>query len=75
MSGQWQTAAASIDRIQAVLNAQPTLVSPPQPASRPGGASTICFDNVTLDYGDLPVLRARLLWARLVRVKAPCLTC
>jgi len=64
MSGQWQTAAASIDRIQAVLNARPTLVSPPQPASRPGGAPTICFDNVTLDYGDLPVLRGASFTAK-----------
>lgn len=57
MSGQWQTAAASIDRIQAVLNARPTLLSPPQPKTRPDGAPTIRFDNVSLDYGDLPVLQ------------------
>ena len=57
MSGQLQTAAASIDRLKVVLNERPTLLSPAQPAARPEGAPRITFDGVTLDYGDLPVLR------------------
>ena len=57
MSGQWQTAAASIDRIQSVLLAKPSLVSPAQALPTPAGAPTITFNNVSLEYGDLPVLR------------------
>ncbi|WP_312020203.1 ABC transporter ATP-binding protein [Yoonia sp.] len=57
MSGQWQTAAASIDRLQAILQVRPTLISPAQPTQATAGAPAIVFDNVTLDYGDFPVLR------------------
>jgi ABC-type multidrug transport system fused ATPase/permease subunit len=57
LSGQWQAAAASIDRIQEILHEVPTLVSPAKTATAPNGAPAIQFDNVTLNYGDLPVLR------------------
>lgn len=58
MSGQWQTAAASIDRLQVILNARPTLISAPSPKTAPKGAPAIRFDAVTLEYGELPVLNA-----------------
>lgn len=57
MSGQWQAAAASIDRLQEILHVKPTLISPASPMPRPTGAPAITFTDVTLDYGDLPVLR------------------
>ena len=57
MSGQWQTAAASVDRIRDVMDEQPLLTSPASPASLPDGAPQIQFDDVTLSYADLPVLR------------------
>ena len=57
MSGQWQMAAASIERLQSVLNERPTLVSPAHPAAPPVAAPEVTLDNVTLGYGDLPVLR------------------
>ncbi|MEJ6399444.1 ABC transporter ATP-binding protein [Yoonia sp. 208BN28-4] len=57
VSGQWQTAAASIDRIREVFNERPTLVSPATPKAAPSGAPTIRFDDVSLHYGDLAVLR------------------
>jgi ABC-type multidrug transport system fused ATPase/permease subunit len=64
MSGQWQTAAASIDRIRAILTVQPTLISPASPMPKPVGAPAISFDNVTLEYGDLPVLRGTSFTAK-----------
>jgi len=57
MSGQWQTAAASIDRIQEILNTSPTLTSPRSSVPRPQEAPDVFFDAVSLRYGDLPVLR------------------
>ena len=57
MSGQWQMAAASIERLQDVLNLQPSLSSPPVGAAKPVQAPQIELRDVTLNYGDLPVLR------------------
>ena len=57
MSGQWQMAAASIERLQLVLNERPTLISPANPVSPTTAAPTVSLLNVTLTYGDLPVLR------------------
>ena len=58
MSGQWQIAAASIQRLQEVLRAQPTLRSPAAPRPAPTAAPRIVLDDVVMDYGDLPVLRS-----------------
>jgi len=57
MSGQWQMAAASVERLQHVLNLKPSIMSPPKQADAPVSAPEIRLSNVTLDYGDLPVLR------------------
>ncbi len=57
MSGQWQKAAASVERLQYVLNLAPTIVSPAQPKALPQGLPEITLENVHLSYGDLPVLR------------------
>ncbi len=57
MSGLWQTAAASIERLQEILNEKARLVSPAAPQSAPVAAPSIKLENVTLNYGDLPVLR------------------
>ena len=57
MSGQWQMAAASIARLQSVLSEKPTLTSPAVGAPKPVAAPEISLDDVSLNYGDLPVLR------------------
>lgn len=57
VSGQWQAAAASIDRIRDILGERPTLISPASPVTAPNGAPTVRFEGVSLHYGDLPVLR------------------
>jgi len=56
LTGLWQAAAAAIDRILDLFEAQPTLLSPPTAASVPSAAPQITFDAVGLSYGDLPVL-------------------
>ncbi len=56
LSGLWQAAAASVDRMIALLETQPTLLSPPDPLPLPAGAPEVRFEDVHLSYGDLPVL-------------------
>ena len=57
MAGQWQMAAASVERLQYILNLKPTIVSPANPKNLPDGPPEITLDNVHMNYGDLPVLR------------------
>ncbi|SFS22052.1 ABC transporter ATP-binding protein [Yoonia litorea] len=57
MSGQWQMAAASVERLQYVLNLAPTIKSPAKAKPVPTQSPRIALDDVSLQYGDLPVLR------------------
>ena len=57
MSGQWQMAAASVERLQHVLNLKPTILSPATPKTLTAGPPQITLTDVHLNYGDLPVLR------------------
>ncbi len=56
ISGLWQAAAASIERMKAIFDAEPRLVSPAHPVAPPVGAPRIELQDVHLTYGDLPVL-------------------
>jgi subfamily B ATP-binding cassette protein MsbA len=56
LTGLWQAAAAAIDRLLNLFETHPTLLSPSDPAPIPANAPRISFDNVSLSYGDLPVL-------------------
>ncbi|SMY08965.1 ABC transporter ATP-binding protein [Flavimaricola marinus] len=56
ISGLWQAAAASIERIKSLFDAEPTLVSPSDPVPAPKDAPSIELQDVHLTYGDLPVL-------------------
>ncbi len=57
MSGKWQMAAASVERLQHVLNLKPTILSPATPRLIPTTSPSIQFSDVHLNYGELPVLR------------------
>lgn len=56
LSGLWQAAAASVDRMISLLETRPTLMSPPDPLPLPQGPPEIRFAGVHLAYGDLPAL-------------------
>ena len=57
MSGMWSQAGASIDRMRAILEERPRLVSPQRPLAPPEGVPAIVLRDVHLAYGDQPVLR------------------
>ncbi len=57
VSGKWQMAAASVERLQYILNLKPTILSPAQPKGAPSGSPQITLDDVHMNYGELPVLR------------------
>ncbi len=64
ISGLWQSAAASIERMKAILDAQPTLSSPAKALPAPTGAPEIVLEDVHLSYADLPVLRGASFTAK-----------
>ena len=63
MSGKWQMAAASIERLQAILGAEPRILSPAQAKPAPQSAPEIRLTDVRLAYEDLPVLDGATLTA------------
>ncbi|MEP1588690.1 MAG: ABC transporter ATP-binding protein [Tateyamaria sp.] len=58
ISGLWQTAAASIERVKELLDAPLALSSPSAPVEAPEGVPDIALDTVSLSYGDTKVLKA-----------------
>ncbi|EAR49602.1 efflux ABC transporter, transmembrane ATP-binding protein [Oceanicola granulosus HTCC2516] len=58
LSGKWQTAAASIERILGLLSLAPAIDSPARPRPAPtGDAPEVRLEGVELAYGEMPVLR------------------
>ena len=57
VSGSWQIAAASIERLKELLDTVPDLRDPPSPRPAPEAVPEVVLDKVTLRYGDQPVLR------------------
>ena len=58
VSGIWQAAAASLERLKELMDAPIRVLSPENPVAAPEGLPAIDFDKVSLNYGDSPVLRA-----------------
>ncbi|WP_371155550.1 ABC transporter ATP-binding protein [Jannaschia sp. 2305UL9-9] len=57
IAANWQTMMASLDRIYALRDTVPTILEPATPSAARPKTSTIVFDDVSLSYGDTPVLR------------------
>ena len=57
LAGAWQTMMASLERIYALRDTVPTILEPPTPVTARPTDSGVAFDDVTLSYGDTPVLR------------------
>ncbi|WP_417742763.1 ABC transporter ATP-binding protein [Salipiger sp.] len=57
VSGTWQIAAASIERLKELMEMVPALRDPASPKAAPQGVPGIVLEDVHLSYGDAPVLR------------------
>ncbi|RBO54256.1 ABC transporter ATP-binding protein [Rhodovulum sp. BSW8] len=66
VSGAWQAALASLERIHAVFSERATILPPARPKSLPAPAATcdVILENVHLSYGEAPVLRGLSLTAK-----------
>lgn len=64
ISGQWQTAAAALERIKALMDAPVRLTSPTNPVPAPRDSPDITLEDVTLSFGDSQVLRGLSLTAK-----------
>ena len=58
ISGLWQSAAASIERVKELLDAPLALSSPSNPVAAPSGVPDITLDAVSLSYSDTQVLKS-----------------
>lgn len=64
ISGQWQVAAAALERIKELLDAPLNQTSPDSPLSSPTGPADITLDDVTLSFGETEVLHGLSLTAK-----------
>ncbi|RVV99896.1 ABC transporter ATP-binding protein [Mesobaculum littorinae] len=63
VSGAWQVAAASLERLHAVSLERPTILSPDAPEPVPAGGDVV-FEGVHFAYGSDPVLNGLTFTAR-----------
>jgi ATP-binding cassette subfamily B protein len=64
VSGTWQVAAAALERLKELMDAPLVVKDPANPVAPPTGLPEIEMQDVTLSYGDAPVLRGLTLNAR-----------
>ncbi|WP_085836186.1 ABC transporter ATP-binding protein [Aquimixticola soesokkakensis] len=66
ISGTWQVALGSIERIHGIFEAKPTIKSPATPVAlaKPAREADITLANVSFAYGTAPVLRGATFTAR-----------
>ncbi|MEX0369108.1 MAG: ABC transporter ATP-binding protein [Tateyamaria sp.] len=57
ISGLWQSAAASIERVKELMDTPLALTSPPNAKPAPDGIPEIRLENLELSYGDALVLK------------------
>jgi ABC-type multidrug transport system fused ATPase/permease subunit len=70
LAGIWQTAAASLERLMRLFDAEPAIRPPARPRPVPEGAPEIRFEGVSFAHGDLPVLHGVSLTAEAGRTTA-----
>lgn len=63
LSGTWQAAAASLERLKELFDAPIMLKSPAEKAAPPTGLPDIALENVSLSYGEAKILNNLSLFA------------
>ncbi|UYV36554.1 ABC transporter ATP-binding protein/permease [Rhodobacteraceae bacterium D3-12] len=63
MAGLWQVAASGLERVKALMDSEPTLLSPKNPVAAPSGVPGVALNDVSLSYGDTHVLNGATLVA------------
>lgn len=64
ISGQWQVAAAALERIKELMDAPLRLTSPHTPVPAPHGGGDITLEDVSLSFGNAEVLHGLSLTAQ-----------
>lgn len=64
ISGQWQTAAAALERIKELMDAPLRLTSPEHPVPAPTQNPDIALEDVSLSFGEVQVLNGLSLTAK-----------
>lgn len=64
ISGVWQQAAASVERVKGLMDAPVLLTSPANPVPPPKGLPEITLNDVSLSYGDAQVLHGLTMVAK-----------
>jgi len=66
VSGGWQAATASLERIRNIFAERPSILSPTKPTALPArtAKADIVLNNVNFAYGDTPVLRGTSFTAK-----------
>ena len=66
LSGTWQAAAASLERIKGILDERPAITSPARPANlpMPPERADVVFEAVEFSYSDAPVLHGTTFTAK-----------
>ena len=70
VAGIVQTAAASLERVYRMMDERPRILPPAAPRPLPPGPPEIAFEDVSLAYGALPVLRGATFTAPAGRTTA-----
>jgi len=66
ISGAWQAALASLDRLRAIFDERPTILSPATPKSlpMPAAQADVVLSDTRFAYGDTPVLQGTTFTAK-----------
>ena len=72
ISGMWQAALASLERLHAIFGQKPGIAAParPRPLPADAGRGDVVLEDVDFAYGDLPVLRGLSFTAEAGRTTA-----
>ena len=70
VTGLWQNAAAALERLKELLDTEPMVLAPAEPAAPPQGTPEVRLTDIRLSYGTTEVLRGASFTAEAGRTTA-----